>query len=71
MKMFKIELERNEMFEEIVQMSLDEGKTVKDVITHLLEAALYADPETETVDPSFIHQPQEAHNLHEEQNNWE
>ena len=71
MKMFKIELEINEMFEEIVQISLDEGKTVKEVITHLLEAALYAEPETETVDPSFIHQTQEAHDPHEEHNNWE
>tara|TARA_B100000073_G_scaffold256012_1_gene215988 strand:+ start:1083 stop:1295 length:213 start_codon:yes stop_codon:yes gene_type:complete len=70
MKMFKIELERNEMFEEIVQMSLDEGKTVKDVITHLLEAALYADPQTETVDPTFV-EPQTAHDIHQEQNNWE
>jgi len=69
MKMFKIELERNEMFEEIVQMSLDEGKTVKDVITHLLEAALYADTQTETVD-SFV-EPQTAHDIHQEQNNWE
>ena len=70
MKMFKIELERNEMFEEIVQMSLDEGKTVKDVITHLLEAALYADPQTEAVDPTFV-EPQTAHDIHQEQNNWE
>lgn len=70
MKMFKIELERNEMFEEIVQMSLDEGKTVKDVITHLLEAALYADPQTETVDPTFV-EPHTAHDIHQEQNNWE
>ena len=70
MKMFKIELERNEMFEEIVQMSLDEGKTVKDVITHLLEAALYADPDTVTVDPTFV-EPHTAHDIHQEQNNWE
>ena len=70
MKMFKIELERNEMFEEMVQISLDEGKTVKDVITHLLEAALYADTQTETVDPTFV-EPQTAHDIHQEQNNWE